>query len=242
MDLDTLRGLNKLSRVSAWTIFNYLGITTDYKLGGLSRERQMHWMMNWGKAVCRSMGIAIDLYGQPHDGPVIYVANHRSYADIPIILSHIPTFCLAKHEVSRWPIFGLGANAAGAVFVKREKKQSRRDATTAIHGRIEEGYPVLLFPEGTTVKGEPKPFKPGSFYLAAEQGIPVVPVALEYHHPDMAWTDASDWSFITHFLQYYNEPSSKVRLSIGPKMEDDDPHRLKDRAREFILDELIVPT
>ena len=106
------------------------------------------------------------------------------------------------------------AVAAGAVVVKRGKKQSRRDATTAIHRRIEEGYPVLLFPEGTTVKGEPKPFKPGSFYLAAEQGIPVVPVALEYHHPDMAWTDASDWSFITHFLQYYNEPSSKVRLSI----------------------------
>lgn len=240
--LEKARSIGRFGRVAATTISNYLGVAKDYKRLGDDRQRQMHWMMRWGKQMVQDMGIDIDLHGHPHEGAVLYVVNHRSYADIPIVLSQIPTFMLAKFEVSHWPIVGGGAKSAGAVFVKRDKKTSRRNAAEAISQRLQEGYPVLLFPEGTTVKGEIQTFKPRSFQIAASLGIPVVPVALEYHHEDMAWVGGSDFSFVTHFIKHYGERRSKVRLSIGPKLLDDDPVRLMERARQFIIDEAIVPT
>lgn len=240
--IEKARSIGRFWRVAVTTISNYMGVAKEYKRNGDDRARQMYWMMRWGKQMVVDMGIDIDLHGQAHEGVVLYVVNHRSYADIPIVLSQIPTFMLAKHEITNWPVVGGGAKSAGAVFVKRDKKTSRRNAAEAISQRLQEGHPVLLFPEGTTVKGEIKSFSPRSFQIAAKLGVPVVPVALEYHHEDMAWVGGSDFSFVTHFLKHYGERRSKVRLSIGPKITDDDPVRLMKRARQFILDEAIVPT
>lgn len=236
------RSIGRFGRVAVTSISNYVGVAREYKRNGNDRPRQMYWMMRWGKQMIKDMGIDIDLHGHPHEGAVLYVVNHRSYADIPIVLSQIPAFMLAKFEISHWPVVGGGAKSAGAVFVKRDKKTSRNNAAEAISQRLLEGFPILLFPEGTTVKGEIQSFKPRSFRIAAEHGIPVVPVALEYHHEDMAWVGGSDFSFVTHFLEHYGERRSKVRLSIGPKIIDKDPVRLMERARQFIIDEAIVPT
>lgn len=97
------------------------------------------------------LGLRVRVVGAPvTDRPVLLVANHISWLDIPAIASRIPVSFVAKSEVAQWPLVGLLARMHRTIFVNRTRRTDTRRTANAITRRIEEGGTVLLFAEGTS--------------------------------------------------------------------------------------------
>lgn len=118
----------------------------------------------------------------PQQGPVIYVCNHMSYLDIPLIMEALPEACfVSKAEVASWPLIGKAARRIGTVFVKREKKSSREGVRlTLAQALVQEKRQIIVFPSSTTSIFKTPRWRKGVFELAAEHQVPVVPLRLSY--------------------------------------------------------------
>lgn len=112
----------------------------------------------------------------------IYMANHQSLFDIPVLLATLPgqTRFMAKLSLFRIPLFGWALAAGGFIPVDRENRSRGREAFETAVARLQAGASVLLFPEETrSLDGRLLPFKRGGFLLAHKSGLPIVPVGIE---------------------------------------------------------------
>ena len=113
--------------------------------------------------------------------PCIYVANHVSQLDIMVLVRAItvPLFFVAKMELKKVPVLSQYITAMGMIFIDRKDKEKAMTSMREAIARIRAGYDVITFPEGTRSKtGELMVFKRGTFIIAKEGNIPVVPVAI----------------------------------------------------------------
>ncbi len=189
----------------------------------------------FARALVRVLGVTIEVRGQAPPGVFLLVANHRSYVDIPVLMTHVSAVFLAKQEIADWPIFGTATRLAHTIFVRREERPSRKAALAEIAATLDAGHAVALFPEGTT-SAEPRtrPFRPGAFYLAVAKGTPVVPVAIAYGSRDDAWV--GDDNFIRHFLERFRLPEMRVLVAFGPALRGTDGGEIRDAAEAWIGD------
>ncbi|WDP91684.1 MAG: 1-acyl-sn-glycerol-3-phosphate acyltransferase [Desulfobacter sp.] len=193
----------------------------------------------WAAALVRGLDIHIRVKGRVPGQGMLVVANHRSYLDIVVILSQMEAAFLAKAELKTWPVFGYAAQKGNTVFVERGDAASRARARQALADRIHDGVTVVIFPEGTTTAGPGLlPFKNGIFNTAAQQGIPVVPVAVTYDNPEAAWI-GNDF-FIPHFIRIFKSSPLKARLTFGPVLEEADGGSLKSAAHSYIEGRLAI--
>ncbi|WP_460567219.1 lysophospholipid acyltransferase family protein [Flaviaesturariibacter terrae] len=123
----------------------------------------------------------IDAADFDHKAAFIYVSNHVSYFDIPVIVKTFrhPLRALGKVETSKVPIFGyIYRNAI--VTVDRSSQENRARSVRLLKTYIRQGISVLVFPEGTfNETGKPlKNFYDGAFRLAIETGTPIQPVLM----------------------------------------------------------------
>jgi 1-acyl-sn-glycerol-3-phosphate acyltransferase len=191
----------------------------------------------WAKWLTKRLGVRIITYGRiPQHSPLLYVSNHKSYIEGISILACTPVTFLGKEEVRHWPIIGQGAAAIGTVFVKRDDKGSRKNAAKGVKERLLEGKSVLVFPEGTTFAGKTvQKFFPGSFYVAAETGISIVPVAVRFQDDSDSFVDEL---FITNFRRVFSKKEIVIELYFGPRMANTDAHQLCNDAHQWIQDTL----
>jgi 1-acyl-sn-glycerol-3-phosphate acyltransferase len=159
--------------------------------GDLAAEREaiVKAAKSWSLGICRKLGVALTVEGETvlPDGPVLIVANHESYADIPIFFSAMPHKqfgFVAKDNLRKLPFYGKWIAEIHSVFLKRDDARSSlktMEEAAALMGR---GYSLAVFPEGTRSRGGPMgSFKKGSLRLATKSGTPIVPVTLKgsYH-------------------------------------------------------------
>jgi len=111
--------------------------------------------------------------------PCVFVANHISYLDIPMIVKVIrePVRPLGKYEMSKVPLFGfLYKNAA--VMVDRSSARNRARSVRTLKQFIRFGVSIFIFPEGTfNETGQPlKSFYDGAFRIAIETQTPIQPL------------------------------------------------------------------
>lgn len=119
----------------------------------------------------------------PLQGPVVFVANHSSHLDTPLILCSLPDAWRRRTAVAAAAdyFFDTWWRAAGSALVFNtfpiERRGGALSATPA--DLLREGWSVLVFPEGTrSPDGWPRRFKPGAAYIASQTGAPVVPVSV----------------------------------------------------------------
>lgn len=106
------------------------------------------------RTLCKLLRVRVRVVGKPMTGrPVLIVANHTSWVDIPVIGSIMPLAFIAKSEVRRWPLVGLAAELTGTIFVDRKRRQDTAEVNAAIAQRLAAGDPVVLFAEGTSSDG-----------------------------------------------------------------------------------------
>jgi 1-acyl-sn-glycerol-3-phosphate acyltransferase len=119
----------------------------------------------------------------PPDGTArVFVANHTSYLDIPLLLAALKRdfVFVTKRELIDWPFFSRITRAGGHIPVDRDSVESRGAAAARIVKTLRAGRSVLIFPEGTFSSDDGlRPFQFGAFKSAVVAGVPIVPVALE---------------------------------------------------------------
>jgi 1-acyl-sn-glycerol-3-phosphate acyltransferase len=114
-------------------------------------------------------------------GVCVFVANHVSNVDPPVIVAAIPrrVAVLAKKQVFRIPIFASAMRAADFIPVHRAVPEAAAAAVDQAVGRMRAGVSYLVFPEGSrSSDGRLRAFKKGSFVMAIEAGAAVVPVSI----------------------------------------------------------------
>ena len=118
----------------------------------------------------------------PKDGSVVFVANHQSYLDIPLIITgsqRVMGF-IAKYEILRVPLLSDWMKIIQCVFLKRKSPHQSVQAMNKAVKTIKEGYSLVIFPEGHRSRcDEIKEFHHGSFKFAFRSEVPIVPVTID---------------------------------------------------------------
>jgi len=150
--------------------------------------------MSFCRFAVRLAGIRTRIEGIENipSGACIFASNHASNLDGLVLLPAIPrrVALLAKRELFRLPVFGLGMRLAGFVPIDRSGRQATAGIATAVE-TLRRGLSIFIFPEGTrSPDGRLQPFKKGAFAMAIDSGAPMVPVMIAGTHrllPRGAW-------------------------------------------------------
>jgi len=138
----------------------------------------------WSPFVCAITGVRVKVQGLDNvhaKHAAIYVANHASHFDIVALSRVMPVglFFVAKKELSRIPVMGQYMNFIGHIFVDRKNKENAMRSMQIAAEKIKSGKNVISFPEGTRSKTDNMNiFKRGSFIIARDGKIDIVPIAI----------------------------------------------------------------
>ena len=127
----------------------------------------------WHKGACAIFGIKIERVGVPYtDSQVLYISNHVSYLDIPVLGSIIQqTSFVSKNDVANWPVWGFLSKLQQTAFISRSRKDTKKEAHS-LDAMLEAKKNLVIFPEGTSTNGlEVKDFKSSLFSLALKDGL-----------------------------------------------------------------------
>jgi 1-acyl-sn-glycerol-3-phosphate acyltransferase len=140
------------------------------------------------------------------DGPFVMIANHPTLVDVAAILATVPEMCcFVKRGLYRSITFGPTLRACGHVCGSGEGLSGGIDLFQEANRRLEQGHPILIFPEGT--RSPPfglRRFKVGAFELAVRNRVPVVPLFVTCTPPTLLKT-----------LRWYRLPKETATLRIA---------------------------
>ncbi len=174
--------------IGCWRLLRILGHIlrgvwiAAVRLPRLQPSQQSAQVQAWALGFLGRAGIALEIQGQPPvTGPVLLVANHISWLDIPVM--HAARHCrfVSKSDVKDWPLIGTLAAGAGTLYIERS---SRRDALRVVHlmhDALKANEVLAVFPEGTTGDGrELLAFHANLLQAAVLAGAPAQPVGLRF--------------------------------------------------------------
>ena len=148
----------------------------------LSPGQQQARVQAWSLGLLACAGITLQVRGEPaRTGPVLLVANHLSWLDIPVM--HAARYCrfISKSDVQDWPIVGALATAAGTLYIERASRRDALRMVRSMHDALMAGEVLAVFPEGTTGDGRALlPFHANLLQAAVQADAPVQPVGLRF--------------------------------------------------------------
>ncbi len=177
--------------VYLWTVL--MG-TLSLVISPLDRggRRQHRLARRWARGALLICGVRVRVRGGEHlepGGHYVFILNHQSYIDIPVVFAHIPGQfrILAKATLFLIPFLGWHLQRTGHLPIGR--KSVRADARRLLQAvsYIREGTSVVVFPEGgRSVSGGLEEFKTGVFLAALKAGAPIIPVTIRGSRPVLA--------------------------------------------------------
>lgn len=180
----------KVIRDFIWADVIYRKIREEYGFGNEKHGKQesraeiYKHLQELATKLVKSTGMELEVRGMenlPSEGPVLYVATHKSVFDIVILASIIkePTIFIGKKEVQKMPFVNKWFDALGCIYIDREDMRKALQSILEGISELKGGQSIVLFPEGTrNMSNEINPFKEGGFKLATKTKVPVVPIAL----------------------------------------------------------------
>ena len=189
---------------------------------------------NWARSMLRFAGVTVEVHGLENlDGrPCVFVANHQSDWDIPVVLGYLdePHGIVAKDSLAKIPGIKSWMEFIGCIFIDRSDARKALRTINEAGSRIPEGESILIFPEGTRSKGEEiGDFKNGAFKTAVKYNAPITPVAINGSYKIME-ANGGKWIRPGHII-----------LTILPPVETEgldktQQKNLNDEIRRMILD------
>jgi 1-acyl-sn-glycerol-3-phosphate acyltransferase len=137
----------------------------------------------WSWLILKTTGVQVAVQGLDRLTPgrtYIFVANHQSHYDTPVIFSSLPfqLRIIAKESLARFPVLGWHLKRGGHLFVDR-RHPDRSGILKRWGALVSEGLSLIIYAEGTrSADGHVARFKAGSFLLAIRAGLPIVPLAV----------------------------------------------------------------
>lgn len=137
----------------------------------------------WSWLILKTTRVRVTVEGLDRLTPgktYVFVANHQSHYDTPVIFCSLPfqLRIIAKRSLARFPVLGCHLKRGGHLFVDR-KNPDRLGILARWRALVSDELSLIIYAEGTrSLDGRVAPFKSGSFLLAMEAGLPVVPLAV----------------------------------------------------------------
>ncbi|MCR4418183.1 MAG: 1-acyl-sn-glycerol-3-phosphate acyltransferase [Ignavibacteria bacterium] len=139
----------------------------------------------WAKLLLWIAGVKVETIGLENinsNENYVYVANHCSGFDIPVVMASVPgqLRIVFKKELTKIPLFGWQLRIGPYILIDRENPTKAMESLEIAKKKIEKGASVLLFAEGTRSQdGNIQPFKRGAFTLATRSGRKIVPLTIK---------------------------------------------------------------
>ena len=166
-----------------------------------------------------------DLLEQPH----FIVCNHMSYFDILVTSSRLPSVFVTSTDVLAMPFLGTMSEFGGSIFVDRRNRARLPRDIGMIGTALDDGFNVVLYPEGTTSDGSAVlPFRSSLFSAALACGRPILPMCIKYksiNHEPFAESNRDlicwygDMSFVSHYLEVPRVRHVEVELTLMEPIE-----------------------
>lgn len=148
-----MRPLKAVLKLSAYLLWCAVMIPPQILVVLIAPDKGYILPQIFHKVTCRLFGLKCHVRGTPElDANPLFVSNHVSYLDIPVIGSVFQGSFVAKKEVASWPLFGLLAKLQHTAFIDRSKN-AVLESKNAVQPMIREGRTLIVFPEGTSSDG-----------------------------------------------------------------------------------------
>jgi len=176
----------------------------------------------WAKGFKRIAKMKVEVLGEAPKAPFFLVCNHLSYVDIPALRYAAEGIFVAKGEIRDWFLAGRIVRDMGNIFINRQKNRDIPRAGQEIIQKLDEGEGVIIFPEGTSTKGEEVlPFNSSFLEFAARTDLPVSYCSISYKTPAgeipaseaVCWWD--DTVFINHMLRMFSVREFTAVINFG---------------------------
>jgi len=188
----------------------------------------------WSWLILKTTGVRVTVEGLDRITPgttYVFVSNHQSIYDTPVVFSSLPyqLRIIAKESLARFPVLGWHLKRGGHLFVDR-RHPDRAGILKRWRALVSEGLSLIIYAEGTrSADGHVARFKAGSFMLAIEAQLPIVPVAIVGTRAVMPKgrlrTEPADVMLIIH------DPIQPPAL-VAPTVQD--AKALADRAHDLV--------
>lgn len=219
-----MSGLRASARLTRLLLVLVLGIAmaNTIALGeglGLkaSCERRQRWTCLFMRRLVAALPFEVRVVGSVPRRSMLWVSNHVSWTDIPLLGMLTPLSFLSKAEVRHWPLAGWLAEKAGTLFIRRGGGDGQRLSQQIGH-QLSQQRPLLIFPEGTTTDGRAlRTFHGRLLAGAIDQGTPVQPVAIQYlrqGQPDPIAPFIGDDDLVSHLMRLFREPRGEVIIQL----------------------------
>lgn len=167
------------------------------------------------------------------DGPCLYVANHASWLDIPVLCTILePVFkFIAKGELKGVPCIGTQLSGGNHILIDRDDRRSQLRTFKEGVGWLKKGVPIMAFPEGMRSRdGRLMEFKGGIFAMAMKTGVPIVPISVANTHAVMP----------SNALFPVQSGAGKLHIHVHPPIETEGRTdvELVELVREALLSKL----
>jgi len=176
----------------------------------------------WARRLLPALGVDLEIAGHPRMDIPLWVANHLSWVDPVVLMSLRPMGTIAKGEVTGYPILGRWAKRSGIHFVDREDATSRAAALASFTASLKRGQNMLLFPEGTTTRGERlATFYEGGLRCAFVLGLPAQPLRISSPAEHYPWTGSE--TLLPHLHTLFGTRTPVVVAAEAPLYPGDFP-------------------
>ena len=148
------------------------------------RGHAAHWCARaWAWLILATTGVAVTVEGLErlrHGDTYVFISNHQSIYDIPVIFASLPfqIRIIAKESLGSFPFLGWHLRRAGHLLVDRSSPD-RAGILKRWRRLVDDHLSLIIFPEGTRSRdGQVAKFKAGSFMLALDAGLTIVPLSI----------------------------------------------------------------
>jgi 1-acyl-sn-glycerol-3-phosphate acyltransferase len=174
-------------RFTAFFIATF-GLYAVWFVGAFFVPNKPYWQQvifrTWARAFVKILGMKIEVIGKAPEPPFFLVSNHLSYVDIPALRAVAEGVFVAKGEIENWFMAGKMVGDLGQIFINRQKKRDIPRAGSEIIEKLSAGEGVIIFPEGTSSKGdEVLPFNSSFLEFASRTDLPVHYASISYKTP-----------------------------------------------------------
>ena len=192
--------------------------------GSSGRRLSSRLVRSWARMTCRILGMRVTVEGDGPRPPFLLVANHLSYVDVLVLLSHLDCVFVSRADAAGWPLFGALCRVGGTIFLDRDRVRQIPRAMREMESTLESGRGVVLFPEGGTSAGdEVLPFRPSLLEVASVVGLPVSYASLTYETPSSAPSarEAICWwggmTLLPHLIRLSSLPGFRATVRFGDR-------------------------
>lgn len=202
------------------------GIYSVWWIGAIFVGGKLSWRQSifrsWAKSFVSISKMKIEVVGTPPKPPFFLVFNHLGYVDIAAIRAVTEGVFVAKGEIESWFLAGNIIRDMGTIFVNRSNRRDIPRAGAKIIEHIKQGEGVIIFPEGTSTKGEKVlPFNSSFLEFAAQSNLPVAFASISYKTSEkdenagdsVCWWD--DISFGAHLWKLFQLSKYTATITFG---------------------------